>query len=248
VGRELPLAGQVRRRAPAGLGMSRTPLRRRGTLAASLCAILLPVLASGSLEPAGVRPLVPPRFRGRHGRVTVTSVRLIRAREVTALVSACVPGDRVPGGRVVVERSEPGGASITFRGLWGAVDACDRAPRSHPRPWCGRASWPLRAHGVSDPRLAICYDGRNRPVAAFAWINPFPRTRWIVVEEPREGRLARTGRGQERHRQRPGEVHLRAVRREGGEAGADDHHSRDRGLTYGNRRGAGPSGTSRPSA
>jgi hypothetical protein len=114
----------------------------------------------------------------------VTSVRLVDERELSALVSACVPGDRIPGRRLVVERLGPHGSSITFVGLWGAVDACDRAPRSHPKPWCGRASWPLRHHRVSDPRLAVCVGEGGRPLAAFAWIDPLPRTRRIVVDQP----------------------------------------------------------------
>jgi hypothetical protein len=126
-------------------------------------------------------------FRGRPGSVTVTSVRLLRARDIRALIAACVPGDRIPGPRLVVERSGPQGVSITFRALWGAVDACDRAPRSHPTPWCGRASWPLRHGRVSDPRLAICVAEHGRPVAAFAWIDPLPRARRIVVDQPGGG-------------------------------------------------------------
>jgi hypothetical protein len=114
----------------------------------------------------------------------VAAVRLSRARRLARLVSACVPGDRIPGGRLVVERSEPHGSSITFVGLWGAVDACDRAPRAHPMPWCGRAAWPFRNRRVSNPRLSVCVDRRGRPLAAFAWIDPLSRARWIVVDQP----------------------------------------------------------------
>jgi len=51
-------------------------------------------------------------------------------------------------------------------------------------PWCGRASWPFRNQRVSDARLSICVDRRGRPVAAFAWIDPLSRARWIVVDQP----------------------------------------------------------------
>jgi hypothetical protein len=37
---------------------------------------------------------------------------------------------------------------------------------------------------VSDPRLDVCTDGNRRPLVAFGWINPVPRARWIVIDEP----------------------------------------------------------------
>jgi hypothetical protein len=152
---------------------------------ASLCALALAAASAGSTAAGLSRPAAPPRFKGHRGPVALTFVRLVRAEQVGALVSACVPGDRIPSRRVVVERSGSRGSSMTFLGLWGAVDACDRAPGSHPRPWCGRASWPLRHHRVSDPRVTVCVDEQGRPLAAFAWIDPLPGASWIVVDQPR---------------------------------------------------------------
>jgi hypothetical protein len=111
-------------------------------------------------------------------------VRLVRAGRIGRLVADCVPGDRVPPGRLVVQRVGVSGASITFLGLAAAVDGCDDTPRGIPRPWCGRAAWPLRQRRVSDPRLAICQDSRGRSLVAFGWLNPGSATKWIVVDQP----------------------------------------------------------------
>ena len=195
MGRELPLAVEVQRRAPARLGMSRRrELRCGGARVASLCTLAgLAVLGAGSgseaarapgrLVDGSVAPAVPAALRA-HGLLVTTRVRLVRAGRIGGLVAECVPGDRVPPGRLVVERVGLSGVSITFLGLASAVDGCDHAPHGIPRPWCGRAAWPLRRRRVSDPRLAICQDARGRSLVAFGWVNPGPRTKWIVEDQP----------------------------------------------------------------
>ena len=175
-------------------------LRRRGTLSASLCVLLVALgasaVADGSRARAPVRLVdgsvaapTPVPLRGLRRRLVTTRVRLARAKELRALVAACVPGDAVPGWHEVIERVGVNGRSITFRGLSPSVDACDRRRGAVPRPWCGRAAWTLRRGRVSDPRLSICQDIRGRAVAAFAWINPLSRTRWIVVDQPSFGEV-----------------------------------------------------------
>jgi hypothetical protein len=116
-------------------------------------------------------------------------VRALRVGQVRSLVGSCVPGDSIPARRLVVERVGANGRTFTFLGLSGSVVGCDRSPRAHPKPWCGRASWPLRSGRVSDARLSICQDRRGRPVVAFAWINPLPRAAWIVVDQPGYGEV-----------------------------------------------------------
>ena len=46
------------------------------------------------------------------------------------------------------------------------------------------AAWTVRGGKVSDARLDICTDRRARPVVAFGWINPLPRAKWIVIDQP----------------------------------------------------------------
>jgi hypothetical protein len=114
----------------------------------------------------------------------MTIVRLRRVKEIPRVVSSCVPGERLPGGEKVVERIGVNGRDITFLGLGSTIEGCDRNPRARGTPWCGGAGWLFRRGRVSDARLTICQDRRGRPVVAFGWINPFPRTRWIVVDQP----------------------------------------------------------------
>lgn len=172
----------------------------RGARLASLCTLAVAIVSSagagvaGRIAPArlvdgSMPPAVPRALRGGHGRLVATRVRLVRARQRRTQVAACVPGDRIPGGRQVVERIGVSGRTLTFLGLSSAVDGCDRSPRAVSRLWCGRAAWPLRHRRVSDARLSICTGGRGRPVAAFAWINPLPRAAWIVLEQPGFGEV-----------------------------------------------------------
>jgi hypothetical protein len=183
------------------MGMNRAArLMSRGTRLASLCALVAMLASSAGagaertgpplrLIDGSTPPAVPTALKGRHGPLAATRVRLVRVAQRRAQVAACVPGDRVPGGRQVVERIDVSGRTLTFLGLSSAVDGCDRTPRAVSRPWCGRAAWPLRHRRVSDARLSICTDSRGRPVAAFAWIDPLRRAAWIVVHQPGFGEV-----------------------------------------------------------
>ena len=174
----------------------------RGARHASLCTLVSALVASagaGAAEQTVPIHLVdgskPTRlhlpFRSVHRPLVVTRARLLRARRLRSEIAACVPGDRVPGGRVVVERVGASGRTLTFVGPWPSVDACDRNPRALPKPWCGRAAWPLDRGRVSDSRLSICTDGSGRAVVAFAWINPVRGTAWVVVDQPGFGEVYR---------------------------------------------------------
>lgn len=116
----------------------------------------------------------------------MTRVRTERAKDISGLLEACVPGERLPATEAVVERIGVNGRDITFRGAATTVEGCDRAPRARSiaGPWCGRAGWKLEGGRVSDARLDLCTDRRARPVAGFAWINALPQARWIVVDQP----------------------------------------------------------------
>ena len=114
----------------------------------------------------------------------MTRLRISRARKLSKRVASCVPGDRIPGGRLVVERIGVNGRDITFLGLYSNVADCDYRPHTAGKPWCGGAGWPFRHGRVSDARLAICEDRRGHPVVAFAWINPLRHAQWIIVDQP----------------------------------------------------------------
>jgi len=86
---------------------------------------------------------------------------------------------------------------VTFRVGRRHVVACDRDPGAHAvsGPWCGVAAWNLAPDGVSDPRLSLCYGHRGSARAGFAWIDPLPRARWVVVDQPGYREIYPTGGG-----------------------------------------------------
>src|SRR5581483_6418912 len=88
---------------------------------------------------------------------------------------------RVPARRWIVRRVSDAGETLTFR-AGSDLRACDAAGRR--RSWCAASSDLYRGGRVRDPRLTICEDRDGRPLAAFAWLQPGPRTRWVVVEQP----------------------------------------------------------------
>src|SRR5437762_1985101 len=104
-------------------------LEGRGAHTVSLCLVLAIAFASsggGAGAGAGApRRLidgsfaqsVPKALRGQRGPLVMTRLRISRARKLSKRVASCVPGDLVPGGRLVVERIGVNGRDITFLGL-----------------------------------------------------------------------------------------------------------------------------------
>ncbi len=176
--------------------MSRnSTLRGRGALTASLCLLAvapaIPAAAGGAaagaprhLVDGSVPRPVPPALRAQGGTLVMTTARLGKVKDIRRLISTCVPGERLPAGETVVERIGVNGRDLTFLAPGSSVEGCDRSPRASRRPWCGGAGWILRHGRVSDARLDVCLGGRGRLVVAFAWINPLPHARWIVVGQP----------------------------------------------------------------
>jgi hypothetical protein len=166
----------------------------RGARTASLCLALAMVVSPAFAEASGARAprrlidgsapqTVPNALRAQPGPLVMTRLRISKVSKLRKLVTSCVPGDRIPGGRLVVERIGVNGRDITFLGLYSNVADCDRNPRANGKPWCGGAGWPFRSGRVSDARLAICQDPRGKAVAAFAWINPLRYAKWVIVDQ-----------------------------------------------------------------
>jgi len=91
---------------------------------------------------------------------------------------------------VAIERVGPTAASITLR-HGSDLDSCDEIPnRLKDRnsqladtPWCGGAVGRLRDGALRDARLVLCWPADGGPLTAFAWINPRPGVRWIVIRD-----------------------------------------------------------------
>lgn len=87
---------------------------------------------------------------------------------------------------IAVVRTTVHGESVTLLDASGtAVLACDNSggPREGNRRWCGGAFGHLRAGNVADPRLdLLCTSAEGAPLA-FAWIEPSPKARFVVVEQ-----------------------------------------------------------------
>ena len=157
--------------------------------------------------------------------------RAARQSETVAVtqVAACVPGDRVPGGHVVVERIGVSGRTLTFLGLWPAVDGLRPKPARVAEAVVWSSSLAARPRSsLGSPAVDLHRRPSGRPVVAFAWINPFRGTAWIVVDQPGFGEVYPVagrlpvrvcdGRG---HRLRPRDVPVPAVRRTRGDAGEE---------------------------
>lgn len=115
----------------------------------------------------------------------MTKVAVRTKRQMGRVLGTC-PSGPVLAAKPVVERIGVNGRDITFLAAPSEIEGCDRNPRARAihGPWCGSSGWDFRHGRVSDPRLDICTDRRERPVVAFGWINPLPHTRWIVVDQP----------------------------------------------------------------
>ena len=173
-----------------GVRLSRT---RRGALLAPLVAFILVGAAGATVSGASrhlidgsVSPSVPQVLRAQDRTFVMSRVRVVAAKELRRLVSACGGGEQASPKTLVVERIGVNGRTITFRTPGSGIAGCDRNPKARAiqKPWCGGSAWVLRRGQVSDARLDICYAKNQRPVVAFGWINALPAAKWIVVVQP----------------------------------------------------------------
>lgn len=172
-------------------------LRQRLAALASLALALATASACGDGEPApralvdGSRAPAPIlELEDVGSPAYLTTVRVLESRALDAAEDAaeCVLeewGDRPVGPSV--HRVGTQGESVTFLTASGhAAHSCDGAGRSHGggRRWCGHASGRLTHGSLRDPRLELvgCSAGAGQPVA-FAWIEPAPRSRYVVIHE-----------------------------------------------------------------
>jgi len=92
------------------------------------------------------------------------------------------------GDRTVVERTGLNGSSLTIesgRLLFG----CDKIPDPltaedpdlpYGGIWCASPNGRIGKGGLNDPRLSLC-PNTNDEYTAFAWVEPHPAAKWIVV-------------------------------------------------------------------
>jgi len=164
--------------------------------AVAVAVLALAVAACGSRDHRahtsrlvdGSVPPVPPGVLGSLGADAVMSrVRFRRAALLDTRGRACIASFRgefaIANEALVVERTGAIGASLTFLDARRRVVlGCDRASRRVAgAAWCARSVGRLVAGRLEDPRLDIlCLGGHGEPIG-FAWIDPMPGTRWVVV-------------------------------------------------------------------
>jgi hypothetical protein len=137
---------------------------------------------------AAVQPKVP--LQGIGSPVILTRVKVTASDEVEqgSPEARCLGGPARGGKPIgdVVVRIGVWSASVTFRetSSVGGCDGTGAASASGPR-WCGGSYGRLVAGRLRDPRLDLagCRTANGR-AAAFAWVDPGPRTRYVVVREP----------------------------------------------------------------
>jgi len=155
--------------AVAGCG-GRDDGARRARLVDGSRSAALPTALSGQLDAGAV----------------VARVRILRADRLDTRNRACVQSFRseftIAAGAVVVERTGAIGGSLTFVDVRRRVVlGCDRTGSRGDDSWCARSVGRLVAGALEDPRLDIlCVDRRDTPVG-FAWLEPVPDARWVVV-------------------------------------------------------------------
>jgi hypothetical protein len=138
----------------------------------------------------GSRPAaVPPELSDVDGAVVV-GTRVIRGLELEQKPYVDCLAD-VPGGSptVAVERVTADGRTLTFATPdHRTLVACDGAPnaREGSKTWCGGEVGRLENGRVNDPRLdlANCLT-RDRRTVAYAFMQPAPGARWLVVDHDR---------------------------------------------------------------
>jgi len=144
-------------------------------------------------------PAVPAELTHLGHGLVMTSAAVVHTGEVADELRACDPTLHLAPSRPVVRRVGVVTESLTFRTAPSGVRGCDRARGAVVETggkWCGTSVGLVTLGRLRDPRLELCQDRNGRPVAAFAWIDPVPGTRWIVVDQgdrdevyPRAGAL-----------------------------------------------------------
>jgi hypothetical protein len=119
--------------------------------------------------------------------VVLTSTTVVRDELTGERERTCADTwpDRRPSAPAVV-RVGTLGESVTFRDASGQfVLGCDNTEgeRESGRRWCGGAFGTLHGGRLLDPRLdLLCVDAEGAPLA-FAWVEPAPGTRFVVVDQ-----------------------------------------------------------------
>jgi hypothetical protein len=128
---------------------------------------------------------MPVELEGVDGPTLLTSVRVVATPRSDPLTASCAAQQwSEPTQGPAVVRVSVDGESVTLgsRSRRG-VHACDASGHSaQARRWCGVAYGLLGGGRLRDPRLDLggCTNESGRTVA-FAWIDPLPGTRYVVV-------------------------------------------------------------------
>ncbi|MGZ4397074.1 MAG: hypothetical protein ACXVZ1_01530, partial [Gaiellaceae bacterium] len=137
----------------------------------------------------GSRPAPVPRALHELPRAVMTRLATHPLRALPrSLVASCraLPRSLLTSGARAALRVGRTGTTLTVvdrsRRL---VFGCDRPPSSSRAPrWCEGTTGKLVRGRLLDPRLALCAGRKSGPVA-FAWVDPLPHARWIVVRDGR---------------------------------------------------------------
>lgn len=172
------------------------PAVSRGTRIASLCGLSLALFTSTAVGGLDTQPRLVdgskaprvPQVLAGYGNLRMTRVEVGTIRAERARLKGCPDIWRAGGKNLVVERVGYSGRTVTFLVSRTEIAGCDSSPRARPSygPWCGSSGWTFRNGRVPVPRLDLCASpGGGTLVAAFAWINPVRRAKWIVVDQGR---------------------------------------------------------------
>ena len=145
---------------------------------------------------------LPVDLEGVENPAVLTSVTVRRVEEIegASAVATCLQQDLDdrPYGPIVM-RIGVSGESVTFRnrsrrGLYG----CDNSQgaREEDRRWCGGAFGQLDGGHLRDPRLDMgACTTREGGLLGFAWIEPAPGAKYVVVQQPGYAEVYEVGGG-----------------------------------------------------